>query len=138
LFGEVCSQLWLGAGLLNRCGLDPQLQFSLGSAIELLVDSRVLAIKLNIAAGAVGITFKDDVNIFGNAKELAEILGKRASSELSQRKLEASSIFIVEHFDGDERTGAHGSRCGCRRSHGVQKDDCFFLLLWLKFPSGVI
>lgn len=66
--------------LLGRRSLDPQFQLGFGSAVQLLVDSRVLAIKVNITTGAVGITFEDDVNILGNAKELAELVTDKTSA----------------------------------------------------------
>jgi hypothetical protein len=52
---------------------NPKLQLGLGSAIELFVDSGVVGVETDVTAGAVGVAFKDDVNICGNAKKLAEL-----------------------------------------------------------------
>jgi hypothetical protein len=51
---------WRVCRLLGLSGsLDAELELSLGSTVELLVDSRVLAVQGNVVGEAVGVTFKD-------------------------------------------------------------------------------
>lgn len=65
------------------------------------VDSYVLAVKINVAGGTVGIAFKDDVNIRRDAKELAELLGEDTGTQVFQRDLETPGTVIVEDLDGN-------------------------------------
>lgn len=58
---------------IDRAGLDTKLGFGLSSSEELLVDNGVVAVKLDVGAGAVGIAFEDDVNIRRHAEENAEL-----------------------------------------------------------------
>jgi hypothetical protein len=54
-------------------GLDTKLGFGLGSSEELLVDNGVVAVKMDVGTGAIGIAFEDDVNICRNAEEHAKL-----------------------------------------------------------------
>lgn len=49
----VCRLLGLGGSL------DAEFEFGLGSTVELLVDSRILAVQDNVVGEAVGVAFKD-------------------------------------------------------------------------------
>lgn len=50
---RVCRLLGLGGSL------DAELELGLGSTVELLVDSRILAVQDNVVGEAVGVAFKD-------------------------------------------------------------------------------
>jgi len=65
--------LFLDTGFLDRSGdgwrvcrllglsssLDAEFEFGLGSTVQLLVDSRILAVQDDVVGEAVGIPFKD-------------------------------------------------------------------------------
>jgi hypothetical protein len=57
---------------------------------------------VNVTTGAVGIAFKDDVDIRRNAEQSAELLREHLSPKISQRKLEATVAVVEEHFDSNE------------------------------------
>lgn len=51
---------WRVCRLLRLSGsLDAELEFGLGSTVQLLVDSRILAVQDNVVGEAVGVAFKD-------------------------------------------------------------------------------
>lgn len=54
---------------IDRAGLDTKLGFCLGRPVELFIDRDVIAVEANVRAGAVRITFKDDVVFRRNAEE---------------------------------------------------------------------
>lgn len=49
--------------LIDGGGFDTQLQFCLGSTVQLLVDGDIGAVELNIAASAIGKPLEDDVGV---------------------------------------------------------------------------
>lgn len=54
--------------ILDDCGLDAKLQLCLCSAVELLVDRRIVAVKGDVGTSAVGIAFEDDLGVRRNGK----------------------------------------------------------------------
>lgn len=78
--GRLGCRLGCSRGLRRRRGddhgLDAKLELGLCGTVELLVDSRVIAVKADVGCGAVGITFKDDVDIRRDGKQLAELSGQ--------------------------------------------------------------
>jgi hypothetical protein len=52
---------------------EPELQFRLGSTIELFVDRRVIAVERDIGGSGVGEAFEDDLRIRRNSKEESKL-----------------------------------------------------------------
>jgi hypothetical protein len=61
-------------GFLGLSGsLDAEFEFGLGSTVELLVDSRILAVQEDIVGKAVGVAFKDQGVGGCNCQEIADL-----------------------------------------------------------------
>lgn len=57
----------------NNSHLDPELQLSSRSSVELLESSGLSGIKNNITTGAIGVSFKDYLFILGNSEKGAKL-----------------------------------------------------------------
>jgi hypothetical protein len=69
---------------IDGAGFDAEFRLGLSSSEELLVDSDVIAVKFDVRAGAIGITFEDDVDIRRNAEEHAELKPNASISQQEQ------------------------------------------------------